>query len=140
MSKIQYIGGKNQIEQVFNTLKQQAYILVDSGKKLTLELAEFKNKRSKAQNDYYWVICSDIAKFLRKACPPYIDFTKDLIHDKNKRKFDVETTTKMSIHEFYEYMNEVIEYWNERTDRNWFPPETPQSYMENRGYVETQEK
>lgn len=138
MNKIQYIGSKNQIESVFDYLKKKAYFFADSGMKLTLELAEFKNKRTKAQNDYYWVICEDIAKFLRRNCPPYITYSKKLVHDINKQKLDIETTTKLSVKEFCEYMNEVIEYWIDKTDKNWTPEESPEEYLKNRGYMETQ--
>ena len=135
---IQYIGAPNQIDQVFNFLKKRAYILSENGTKLTLELAEFKNKRTKAQNDFYWVTCESVAKFLRRACPSYITYTKDLIHDLNKKKFDIDTTTGLSIKEFCEYMNEVIEYWIDKTGKNWTPEESPEEYLKNRGYMETQ--
>lgn len=138
MNNIQYIGSRNQVERVFEALKKQAYILADNGKKLTLELAIFKNKRTNAQNAYYWLFNNEVATFLNNAGLTYgkfkIPYTKDIIHEINKKFGGLESTKELTVCEFCNYMDKLIVEWQERTHGEFYMSELPQQYMENRGY------
>lgn len=97
-------------------------------------------KRSNAQNDYYWVLCTNIASFLTDAGCNYGEFklpyTAELVHEINKSLFGVETTTKMDIKEFCDYTTKITSFWQDKTKNAWFPPELPTSYLLSHGYNE----
>lgn len=134
-----YIKDRTELRDKFTLLYRQAEHLLEAGA-VDVEVKKHKHIRSKEQNNYYWLICSEVANFLRLNCPPYgedkLDYDNDLIHKINKKKHNVDTTTKLSIQEFCDYMTEVILYWQERTNWEWAPSELPVSYLAQRGYTE----
>jgi hypothetical protein len=134
-----FIKDKSELKIKFRALFEQAERLIDGGS-IDVEVKKHFHKRSKAQNDYYFLICSEIAKFLNRNCPPYgedeLDYDKELIHRINKKKQNVETTTKLSTGDFCDYMTEVIAYWQEKTAYEWMPSELPAMYLANRGYTD----
>ena len=104
-----------------------------------VEVKEFKPKRSNPQNDYYWVQNESVSKFLNESGLSMafgLPFTSEAIHEINKKFLGVQTTTKMSIPEFCEYMTKMFSFWTEKTRGNWQPEESPYGYLERVGYVE----
>lgn len=104
-----------------------------------VEVKEFKPKRSHPQNDYYWVQNESVSKFLNESGLSMafgLPFTSEAIHEINKMFLGVQTTTKMSVPEFCEYMTKMFAFWTEKTRGNWQPEESPYGYLERVGYVE----
>lgn len=134
-----YIKDKTELRDKFTVLYRQAENLIMASP-IDVDVKVHKNIRSKAQNDFYHQMCTEIADFLRKAEAKYGKFntkyTKNLIHEINKSQFDVETTTKMTVSEFCDYMTQVIAFWQEETNYYWIPSELPISYMRDHGYTE----
>ena len=134
------VRSKSELKQVFTMLYQQAEVLLSCGKQITAEVREYIKKRSSEQNNYYWLICEEVAEFLKEKKLTYgedkLPYDKDLIHRINKKIFLVETTTKMNIRQFCDYITQVIQFWQERTNYHWLPSETPVSYFIAKGYDE----
>lgn len=133
-----YISQLSQLKPSFRTLFNQAELMLNSGKKINVEITEKKQKRSNEQNAYYWLFNGELADFLNNAGCSYgkwaIPYTGELIHEINKKLFGVKTTTKMSVGEFCEYMNKLILFWQERTNGNFCISELPANYLERKGY------
>lgn len=141
-----FIKDKSELKQKFRALFEQAEHLIDGGS-IDVEVKKHVHKRSNAQNNYYWVICEELAAFFQEkqiyeeydAFGVHIKrhFTKDSVHDKlNKPLLGVETTTKMSVQEFCDYMTKIIHYWQEQTKWLWMPSELPAAYLAQRGYTD----
>lgn len=130
----------NQIKQVFRLAYTQAELMLKSGKQIDVEVTEHKNKRSIEQNNYYFLFCSELAKFFNDAGLSYgefqIPYTTDLIHDINKKIFGVKTTTRLSIKDFCEYMTKVLIFWTEKTHGEFQMEELAESYLQRKGYME----
>lgn len=113
--------------------------MLNSGKKILVEVSEKKNKRSNEQNNYYWLFNGQLADFLNNAGLRYgehnIPYTSDLLHSINKQLFGVRTTTKMSVGEFCEYMNKLLLFWQEKTCGEFQMSELPANYLERKGYT-----
>lgn len=107
------------LDNILNLAKIKAKAMIISGKKVEIEVSEYKPKRSSAQNSYYWIFNNEVAKFLNDSGLSYgehnIPYDKDIIHKINKVIFSRDTTTKMSIGEFCEYMTKIIIWWTEKT-------------------------
>lgn len=107
------------LDNILNLAKIKAKAMIISGKKVEIEVSEYKPKRSNAQNSYYWIFNNEVAKFLNDSGLSYgehnIPYDKDIIHKINKVIFSRDTTTKMSIGEFCEYMTKIIIWWTEKT-------------------------
>lgn len=104
-----------------------------------VEIKEFKPKRTNPQDNFYWLQNQSVANCLNDAGLRMafgIPFTKDAIHEINKKFLGVQTTTKMSVPEFCEYMTRMFAFWTEKTRGNWQPEESPYGYLERVGYVE----
>ena len=133
-----YISRIEQLKPTFRALYDQAEIMLNNGKKITVEVSEKKNKRSSEQNNYYWLFNSELAKFLDEAGLTYGEFelpyTSEIVHDINKKLFDVKTTTKLSVGEFCEYMNKLLLFWQQRTAGEFQMSELPANYLERKGY------
>ena len=133
-----YISRIEQLKPTFRALYDQAEIMLNNGKKITVEVSEKKNKRSSEQNNYYWLFNSELAKFLDEAGLTYGEFelpyTSEIVHDINKKLFDVKTTTKLSVGEFCEYMNKLLLFWQQRTAGEFRMSELPANYLERKGY------
>jgi hypothetical protein len=114
--------------------------LLCNGKEIEVEVKEYKRKRSNQQNAYYWLCNGWVRDCLNGAGLTYGEFklpyTADLIHEINKKIFGKETTTKMNIGEFCDYMTQVIAFWIEKTCGALEIPELPDSYLERYGYTE----
>jgi hypothetical protein len=132
-----FIKDKSELKPKFRALFEQAEHLIDGGS-IDVEVKKHVHKRSNAQNNYYWLICSEVAKFLDEAGLEYgeLDYSSDIIHAINKKKTGTKTTTKLSIGEFCEYMTRIIQFWQEKTSFEWMPSELPAMYLANRGYTD----
>ena len=107
-----YISQISQLKQSFRALFTQAELMLNAGKRITVEISEKKQKRSNEQNSYYWLFNGQLADFLNQSGLCYgehqIPYTGQLIHEINKKLFGVKTTTKMSTGEFCQYMNKLL--------------------------------
>lgn len=140
-----YISQISQLKPSFRALYNQAELLLNSGKKIVVEVVEKKNRRSNEQNAYYWLFCEQLAEFFQEkeimdvheACGVKVEvpYTKDSIHKNlNKPLFGVETTTKMTVGEFCNYMNKLIIFWQDKTKGEFMMSELPANYLERKGY------
>lgn len=135
-----YCKDLTQIKDVFRLQYERAKSLLLSCKNgIDVEVVEHKHKRTNEQNAYYWLFNNHVAEFLNGAGLGYgkhnIPYNKDLIHYINKRIFGVDTTTKMSIQEFCEYMTKLIIFWTEETNGHFEMPELPEEYLAKKGYT-----
>lgn len=132
-----FIKDKSELKLKFRALFEQAEHLIDGGA-IDVEVKKHIHTRTKEQNNYYWLICGEIAKFLDEAGLTYgeLDYTGEIIHLINKKKTGTKTTTKLSIGDFCDYMTRIILYWQEKTSFEWMPSELPAVYLAQRGYNE----
>lgn len=141
-----YIGSINTLKPTFRHLYDQALFIINNGGAVDVELAKHKQKRTLEQNNYYWVFCEELAKFFQQheimhiyeVCGVKIKvpFKKETVHENlNKPLFGVETTTKMSIGEFCEYMTKLLIYWQDKTNNEFQMSELPANYLEKKGYT-----
>lgn len=121
-----------------NLIIDMRNLLIASNTGIDVEVKKHKHNRTSAQNSYYWIVNTSISDFLNDSGLTYgeynIPYTKDIIHLINKKIFGQDTTTKMSIGEFWEYMTKVILFWKDRTNGMYEVPMTPASYFISRGY------
>lgn len=133
-----YISQISQLKQSFRALFTQAELMLNAGKRITVEISEKKQKRSNEQNSYYWLFNGQLADFLNQSGLSYgehkIPYTGELIHEINKKLFDVKTTKKMSTGEFCQYMNKLLLFWQEKTQGEFMMSELPANYLERKGY------
>ena len=134
-----FIKDKSELKLKFRALFEQAEHLIDGGA-IDVEVKKHIHTRTKEQNNYYHLICTEIATFLDGAGLSYgehkLPYTGDLLHEINKMIFGVKTTTKLSIGDFCDYMTRIILYWQEKTAFEWMPSELPAVYLAQRGYNE----
>lgn len=134
-----FVNSLNQLDEVLLSIQNQAYLLLKNGKKVMIDVKEHKHRRSTEQNNYYWLICGEIADFLNEAGLSYgeyqIPYRGELIHEINKTIFGIKTTTKLTISEFCQFMTKVIFFWQEKTNGEFAPSELPMIYLERRGYT-----
>lgn len=134
-----FINSLNQLEDVITSITNQATLLLKNGKKVMVEVKEHKQRRTTEQNNYYWLICGEVADFLNEAGLSYgehqIPYKGELIHEINKTIFGVKTTTKLNVSEFCNYMTKVIFFWQDKTNGEFAPSELPASYLERKGYT-----
>lgn len=132
------ITSEKELKPVFRALYDKASMMLSTGKEVSIEIGEFKNKRSTDQNAYYWNLNTWIAECLNDAGCTYgefeVPYTSELIHDINKKIFGIKTTTKMNIHEFCDYTTKVTQFWQERTHGEFLPKELPVQYLIRKGY------
>ena len=132
------ITSEKELNPVFRALYDKASMMLGAGKVVSVDVAEFKNKRSTDQNAYYWNLNTWIADCLNDAGCTYgefeVPYTSELIHDINKKIFGIKTTTKMGIHEFCDYTTKVTQFWQERTHGEFLPKELPVQYLIRKGY------
>lgn len=134
-----FVRELNQLDNALELLTNQATLLLKQGKKILIEIKEHKQIRSREQNNYYHLICGEIAEVLDNAGLRYgeysIPYTGELIHDINKKLFGVKTTTQLNISEFCRYMTRVIIFWQDKTNGEFSPSELPASWLEKKGYT-----
>lgn len=136
-----YFSKTTSIDFILGAVKPQIKALLNvclSG--IDIEVKEHRNKRTSAQNNFYWLNVSDIADVLNESGCAYGEFnlpyTAELVHDINKIVFGVKTTVKMTVKEFCYYMNKMTAFWVEKTHGEYHPKEAPYSYLERTGLVE----
>lgn len=114
-------------------------LLLTCSSGVDVEVHEHKHNRSNEQNNYYWLFNTEVSDFLNSHGLTYgehaLPYNKDLIHFINKKIFGVESTRKMSVTEFCEYMTKLIIFWMEETNGNFEMSEMPESYLERKGYT-----
>lgn len=125
------------LDSTFRSLYQTAKIMLGNGKKVTVEVTEFKAKRSNAANNYYWLFNAELSEFLNLSGLSYgehqLPYTAELIHEINKKLFGVKSTKKMSVGEFCEYMNKLLFFWQDKTAGEFQMSELPANYLYERG-------
>lgn len=125
--------------EALDVIKQSACLLLKTSKEICLEVTKVIETRSNAQNRYYFEFNSWVRDTLNKAGCTYgkhdLPYTTELVHDINKKVFGYETTRKMSIQEFCDYITQVSAFWIEETNGNLEIPELPYEYLEKRGYT-----
>ena len=134
------IRNKSDLKQAFSILFKQAESLLSCEKQVKVEVSEFIRKRTLEQNAYYWLICGEVGSFLDEAGLYYGEFhlkyNGELVHEINKSVFGKKTTTKMNVCDFCDYLTEVIQFWQEKTNFEWVPSELPVGYLVKKGYCE----
>lgn len=134
-----FVNSLNQLDEVLLSIQNQASLLLKNGKKVMIDVKEHKHRRSTEQNNYYWLICGEIADFLNEAGLSYgehqIPYRGELIHEINKTIFGIKTTTKLTISEFCQFMTKVIFFWQDKTNGEFAPSELPAHYLERKGYT-----
>ena len=132
------IDNMQSLDASFRSLYRTAKLMLENGKMVLAEVTEFKPRRTKAQNDYYWEYCTQVAKFLTINTGGYtkykLDYDKDLIHKIHKKKLSIDTTRKMSIQEFCNFMYEIDAFWITETEGAFQMSETPENYLHRKGY------
>ncbi len=125
--------------EALNVIRGCGYLLLKTSKEICLEVTKTVETRSNAQNRYYFEFNSLVRDTLNKAGCTYgeyeLPYTTEIIHDINKKIFGHETTRKMSVEEFCDYITQVSAFWIEKTDGNLEIPELPMSYLVKRGYA-----
>ena len=103
------------------------------------EMKEHKQMRSTAQNRFYWENVGEVVKVLNDAGCTYgedrLPYSSDIIHEINKIKLGVSTTTRLSVKEFCEFMDKMFAFWIERTAGVFVPLESAESYLEKTGLL-----
>mgnify|MGYP002523135566 FL=1 len=126
--------------EALDVIKQCGLSLLKSAKEVSLEVTKIVENRSNAQNRYYFEFNSWVRDTMNKAGCTYgeynLPYTTELIHDINKKIFGYETTRKMSIEEFCDYITQVSAFWIERTNGALEIPELPKEYLVKRGFAE----
>ena len=125
--------------EALDVIKQCGLNLLETAKEISLEVTKVVETRSSAQNRYYFEFNSWVRDTLNKAGCTYgeyeLPYTTDLVHDINKKIFGYETTRKMSVQEFCDYITRVSAFWIEKTNGNLEIPELPMAYLVKRGYA-----
>lgn len=126
--------------EALEVMKQCGLNLLKSAKEISLEVTKSVLTRSNAQNRYYFEFNSWVRDTLKKAGCTYgeyeLPYTTEIVHEINKKVFGHETTKKMSVQEFCDYIEEVTAFWMERTNGELEIPELPREYLVKRGYAE----
>lgn len=134
------VSSEQGLVDALNVIKGCALTHLKTVKEVCLELTKVVETRSLAQNRYYFEFNSWVRDTLNKAGCTYgeynLPYTTELVHDINKKIFGYETTRKMSIQEFCDYITQVSAFWIEKTEGNLEIPELPFEYLQKRGYTE----
>lgn len=134
------VSSEQGLFDALNVIKECAINHLKNVKEVCLELTKVVETRSAAQNRYYFEFNSWVRDTLNKAGCTYgeynLPYTTDLVHDINKKIFGYETTRKMDIKQFCDYITQVSAFWIEKTEGNLEIPELPMEYLVKRGYTE----
>lgn len=126
--------------EALEVIKQCGLNLLKSAKEISLEVTKSVLTRSNAQNRYYFEFNSWVRDTMNKAGCTYgeyeLPYTTEIVHNINKKIFGHETTRKMSVEEFCDYITQVSAFWIERTNGALEIPELPMEYLVKRGYAE----
>lgn len=134
-----YCPSIDKLKPIFDAEFERAKVLLqNSSHGIDIEVTKHKRNRTTAANNYYWLFNSELAKFLDEAGLTYgefkIPYTSEIVHDINKKLFDVKTTTKLSVGDFCEYMNKLLLFWQQRTAGEFQMSELPANYLERKGH------
>lgn len=134
-----FISSETQLRPSFDLLYTQAKNLLASGKKIIVEVAEHKKRRSSEANAYYWLFNQQLAEFFNNSGLSYgehqIPYTAELVHEINKKLFGIKTTTKLNVGEFCQYMDKLLLFWNGKTNGQFMMSELPANWLERKGYI-----
>lgn len=136
-----YFTRNTPMEQVISIVKSQASALFSNPavNGVDIEVKEHKVKRSSEQNSFYWLNLEEISKVLNMAGCTYgehnIPYTKELVHTINKSVFGVDSTSRLKVQEFCDYMTRMFDFWIDRTRGEFRPKEAPSSYLERTGII-----
>lgn len=132
------IRSLDELEQAFEVAIHQATLMLENKKEVSIEVEEFKRKRSNEANAYYWLFNNWVADFLNDAGCYYgehkIPYTAELIHEIQKQLFGISTTTKMTKPDFCQYINKITMFWQDKTYGEFAPKELPLAYLNRKGY------
>lgn len=109
--------------------KDIVFMLEASKDGVEVTIKENKETRGTRQNAFYWVIVRDISKFMIGAGAYYelhgvrLEYHKYMVHDINKAMYSIDSTTKLTVKEFIEYMDSMTSFWSSRTNDLWKPKE-----------------
>ena len=93
-----------------------------SGQSVEISVRFLGQRRNSKQNRFYWkVVVNGLAK--------HFGYTSDEMHKALKVKFDVLSTSKLSVKDFSEYIEDIIR-WSEVEQGFLFPPTTLQQSSE----------
>jgi len=129
--ELDFIKINNKVDRVFSSGNAKYGI--------DIIITPHKEKRSLEQNNYYFLICSDISNFFNDAGIVFkkakfngieypIYWSSNAIHLFNKTIFGINTTTRLTKKEFCEFMEKVFELWIEKSLeytkglKSWEPP------------------
>ena len=89
-----------------------------SGQSVEISVRFLGQRRNSKQNRFYWkVVVNGLAK--------HFGYTTDEMHKALKIKFDCLSTSKLSVKDFAEYIDDIIR-WSEIEQGFLFPPTTLQ--------------
>jgi hypothetical protein len=143
-----FIKDIHNLKPIFKLSYEQAKAMLNNGMQVDIEVNEHINKRSIAQNSYYWVINELVEKCLFNAGIEIAEeikclgikcvrpVNKDDIHDINKKTFGIKSTKDLSVKEFCDYMEKLFIFWIENTKGDFEVHELPNDYLQKLGYME----
>ena len=110
-SMINYTLGKDNLDGLVRSLKD-----LDKANLWTVKITPYKSTRSLDQNDYYWRLVTELADYFGLK-------SKDEMHEvlsykllseekqiKNLKVMTINSTTKLNVKEFNEYLERVKEF------------------------------
>ena len=110
-SMINYTLGKDNLDGLVRSLKD-----LDKANLWTVKITPYKSTRSLDQNDYYWRLVKELADYFGLK-------SKDEMHEvlsykllseekqiKNLKVMTINSTTKLNVKEFNEYLEKVKEF------------------------------
>ena len=110
-SMINYTLGKDNLDGLVRSLKD-----LDKANLWTVKITPYKSTRSLDQNDYYWRLVTELADYFGLK-------SKDEMHEvlsykllseekqiKNLKVMTINSTTKLNVKEFNEYLEKVKEF------------------------------
>jgi hypothetical protein len=137
-----FIRNKEALKRELPNITRSCQGLLDNSKNgIDINYKKHTTKRSNLQNAFYFINCKSIADFLNDAGCVFkvqgmdLFYTSDIIHEINKKRFEINTTTKLTVGEFCEYMEKMFAFWQERTRYEWIPLESTMSYIERTGLI-----
>ncbi len=134
------IASKEDITTAMYLLMDRANRAIKDGKKVEFEIKDFKETRHSAQNRWYWVFCTAVAKFLDNAGVTNgkfdLPFIPEDIHRINKQILGLKTTTNLSKEAFGEMCTRLEIFWKHQTNGMFIMPEPPIQYLAMKGYEE----
>ena len=107
---------------------------------VVVEIKKKTLRRTTDQNSFYWVCVNNLQQFLYESGVTYnamgqeLEYTADTLHEINKSVFSVDSTAKLDIKAFCEFMDKMFAFWIEKTQGNWMPPESTRSWLDKKGY------